>query len=664
MRQGVRSVGVVAAGIAFFTVGVASAQIVVHADNALRGVPPSLVGANFTSYGKTGSSVADWAPCSLDAAALLPQPVAVWRIPGGILGSFFHINGLYDNANLDGTPNGVDMQHWISVAGGLNGQLLVIMNINASDQELENEVEYLNAPAPATPDPAWTPSKYRFDAKAPAGYFAWLRGKQGHAAPVGVRWFEFGNEVWNSGNDTDTRCNHDATCYGKAAAAIMPKLKAIDPDLQLGVSILTIGQSANPGYKQDDIYAGFATAGSHPDFVFDHGYYGCGKGSEDVAEVKTYLTWADNLATAAKTNRTALSQAFPDCGDKIGMFVDEFGPQACASDSADEPWEQYGPWETAAAAHVYAAALHDGYTHASYYSWNGSPTDPNGGRSALASGQKTVDANFWGLWFASAFLKGAASEVAVDGTPGDLRVFAVSTGPLLRVLVVNTNATASVSGPLQVAGGTAGNVVAYTMDTSFGTPSKVPAQRSGVPQTAPVPAAANLDKLSFGPYSTTLFEIDMGSAVAPSAPAAATGCMTTVSTGGGTSGATSTSTGGGTSTTGSGSTVSGGGDTATGGANTVTGGGNTTTGGGNTVTGGGNTTTGGGSAVTGSGNTVTSAGASGGTSSTSATATSAGDSGGSSGCGCRVADHKRSGWLETVVAAVGIALVCRRRRKG
>ena len=102
-----------------------AAQLVVHADRALRGVPPQLIGANLTSYSKSGNSTADWVPCCLGPAAMLPQPVALWGTPGGIIGDFFHINGLYDNdrAHFDNPGNGVDMVHWLKVADQLRGRL-------------------------------------------------------------------------------------------------------------------------------------------------------------------------------------------------------------------------------------------------------------------------------------------------------------------------------------------------------------------------------------------------------------------------------------------------------------------------------------------------------------------------------------------------------------
>ena len=111
-----------------------AAQLVVHADRALRGVPPQLIGVNFSSYSTVGSSTADKMPCCLGPAAMLSQPVALWRTPGGIVGDFFHINGLYDNdpAHFDNPGNGIDMVHWVKAADRLRGGLVHVLNINAT----------------------------------------------------------------------------------------------------------------------------------------------------------------------------------------------------------------------------------------------------------------------------------------------------------------------------------------------------------------------------------------------------------------------------------------------------------------------------------------------------------------------------------------------------
>ena len=480
-------------------------RLTVHADQALRSVPAQLVGANLTSYGKTGSSVADWEPCCLGPAVTLPQPIALWRAPGGILGDFFHLNGLYDNTNLAGTPNGVDLIHFVNLAERLRGGLVHILNINASDQELVNEVEYLNSPAPASPAPGWTPTSFRFDAVAPAGYFAWLRARHGHPAPALVKYVEIGNEVWNNFNDTDMRCNHVASCYGAQAAALAQKLKQKDPSLQVGVSVLTVGQSANPGYLARDIYAGFKSAGTSPDFVFDHGYYNCNRGPENGAQAQASILWADGIAAAAARNRSELTNTFGAArAGQIALFLDEFGPQACGN--GPDAWEGFGPWEAAAAAHVYAAALHAGLTYVSYYSWNGDPGNANAAGYGLVNGTSTVDANFWGVWLASRFIAGAASEMAVDGVPAGLRAFAVRSASQLKILLLNPSPTSPATVSVAIAGGAAGAASQLRLNPSYAS-NGVPTVRSAVPQSAPQPSAANLSALTLPTLSATLLEM-------------------------------------------------------------------------------------------------------------------------------------------------------------
>jgi hypothetical protein len=485
---------------------------VVRADRVLRAVPPRFLGANLTSYGKTGSSVADWEPCCLGPAESLPQPIALWRTPGGILGDFFHLNGLYDNGNLDGTPNGVDLLHFVKVAERLRGGLLHVLNVNASDQELSNEIEYLNSPAPERAGKGWTDRSFRFDAAAPEGYFAWLRAKHGHVKPVGVRYVEIGNEIWNHFNDTDNRCNHEARCYGVQAAALSAKLKAKDPALRIGVSILTVGQSANPRYRAPSIYAGFKSKGAIPDFVFDHGYYRCNQKPaphlpEGPAVAGASILWADGLAISTSTTQAELREAFGARANGIEIFLDEFGPQACDDPDA---WEGFGPWQTAATAHVYAAALHAGISHVSYYSWNGDPQDPDAAGYGLVNGKSAVDANYWGLWFAARFLAGATGEVEVRGIPAKIRAYAVRSANAVKVLLLNADATATIS--LAVEGGTEASY--FRMDQSYAAKG-VPAKRRSVPQIPPKAAPADLSALRLPPLSTTLVEVKLKAAAPP-----------------------------------------------------------------------------------------------------------------------------------------------------
>jgi hypothetical protein len=234
---------------------------------------------------------------------------------------------------------------------------------------------------------------------------------------------------------------------------------------------------------------------------------------EDANVARASILWADGLAKSTGTTRAELRSAFGARGDEIEIFLDEFGPQAC--DDPD-PWEGFGPWETAATAHVYAAALHAGIAHASYYSWNGDPEKPDAAGYGLVNGKTTVDANFWGLWFASRYLAGATSEVEVQGIPAGVRAFAVRSASGVKVLLLNANAAAASTLSLTVAG--AGEASQLRMDQSHAAKG-APAKRRSVPQTPPRPSAANLAALDLPPLSTTLVEVKL-KAPAPPEPGA------------------------------------------------------------------------------------------------------------------------------------------------
>jgi len=189
---------------------------------------------------------------------------------------------------------------------------------------------------------------------------------------------------------------------------------------------------------------------------------------------------------------------------RIAFFLDEFGPQACGN--GPDAWEGFGPWAAAAAAHVYAAALHAGLTHVSYYSWNGDPANPNVAGYGLVNGKSTVDANFWGVWLASRFVAGAATEIAVDGVPAGVRAFAVRSAMQLKVLLLNASPGSPAKVTVAVEGGTAGPATQLRLDPSYASKG-VPSVRSAVPQTAPRPVPANLKALTLPALSATLLEM-------------------------------------------------------------------------------------------------------------------------------------------------------------
>ena len=116
------------------------------------------------------------------------------------------------------------------------------------------------------------------------------------------------------------------------------------------------------------------------------------------------------------------------------------------------------------------------------------------------------------------------SEVALEGAPAALRAFAVSSDKQLRVLLINTSASAPLQLSLSVNGRTSTAARAFRMDQSYATIASVPAQRSGVPQKAPVASPVSIAAFTAAPLSTTLLEVDLAEGSAPRAAPAGSGC--------------------------------------------------------------------------------------------------------------------------------------------
>ena len=150
--------------------GAESSVVTIRAGTVLRGVPPRFLGANFTSFGKSGTSPADFKPCCLGPLPALGRPL-LWRTPGGVLGSFFHfLSGTYAD-DPDPAPNGVPFDSFVKAATDRGSGLLHILNWNATDQELLNLIDYANGAVPERSGPGWSLTSYKQQDAAPKGYF-------------------------------------------------------------------------------------------------------------------------------------------------------------------------------------------------------------------------------------------------------------------------------------------------------------------------------------------------------------------------------------------------------------------------------------------------------------------------------------------------------------
>jgi alpha-L-arabinofuranosidase len=112
-------------------------------------------------------------------------------------------------------------------AEAVNAQLLLTINYSTgSRQEAKNLVEFCNIDSPASIDKNWMTRSYGFKDSAPKGYFAWLRSRLGHPEPLGVRYWEIGNEIYFTKDRT----------YLDKALSYARAMKEVDGSIKVGIT--------------------------------------------------------------------------------------------------------------------------------------------------------------------------------------------------------------------------------------------------------------------------------------------------------------------------------------------------------------------------------------------------------------------------------------------
>jgi hypothetical protein len=112
------------------------------------------------------------------------------------------------------------------------GGAVPVLTVNfatGTAQEAANWVEYMNGESPGLSEGSrwgWTPDSYGGNAKAPPGYFAWLREYFGNRQPYGVKYWAVGNEFEARSTPSWTR---DATQYYWGGEGRITSLMSRDP---------------------------------------------------------------------------------------------------------------------------------------------------------------------------------------------------------------------------------------------------------------------------------------------------------------------------------------------------------------------------------------------------------------------------------------------------
>ena len=179
--------------------------------------------------------------------------VHLLRYPGGETANFVHWRD-----GVGAVPERLDFQdefrrprthnhgtlEFAGIAEAVGAAMIITANYKTgSPQEAANWVEFCNAQAPP-PRPEWSETSYRGDEIAPQGYFAWLRARLGRAAPLSVRYWEVGNEVYF----------HKDNAYLSKAESFARAMKLRDPSVRVYVSadsLLYVDKSEYPTLRAE-----------------------------------------------------------------------------------------------------------------------------------------------------------------------------------------------------------------------------------------------------------------------------------------------------------------------------------------------------------------------------------------------------------------------------
>jgi alpha-L-arabinofuranosidase len=161
--------------------------------------------------------------------------IKILRFPGGETSNAYHWRegvGPVQTRPVGKDEYGVAMKLFLGTlefaeaAKAIGAETLITVNYkNGSAQEAANWVEYCNGIAPVG-QTGWREQSYAADEAAPAGYFAWLRARHGHKEPLGVRYWEIGNEIYF----------HKESGYIANAERFSSLMKKKDPSIKIGLS--------------------------------------------------------------------------------------------------------------------------------------------------------------------------------------------------------------------------------------------------------------------------------------------------------------------------------------------------------------------------------------------------------------------------------------------
>ncbi|MGO8836876.1 MAG: alpha-L-arabinofuranosidase [Limisphaerales bacterium] len=271
----------------------------------------------------SGMNVAVW-----DSAFDTPQTITeltnmgtrALRFPGGSDSDDYH--WVYNRQDADNWSWSTSLASFIHVITNMNGQAMTTVNYGSGfTNEAAAWVAYANTTTANT-------HPLGVDALGtnwhPAGYWASLRvaaplktddGKNflriSRTAPLGLKYWEIGNEVYGSWETDSNSVPHDPYTYALRARDYISLMKAVDPTIKIGV-VVTPGEdsyannTSHPAYNAREgtyhngwtpvLLATLTSLGVTPDFLIHHRYSQPPGGEDDAGLLQSSTGWASDAA--------------------------------------------------------------------------------------------------------------------------------------------------------------------------------------------------------------------------------------------------------------------------------------------------------------------------------------------------------------------------------
>ena len=310
-----------------------------------------------------GVNLAIWdgyydSPSNFTTAALLQEMgLRCVRVPGGSGSDEYH---WASNTKLSETWQWqASFPEMMRVATNINAQVFVTVNHGSgSPQEAAAWVAYCNADAglfgtandvPLGVDSGgrnwqtagyWSRLRSRTAAQNPDNQFDFLA--LGRSAPLGVKYWEVGNECYGTWEQDTNALAHHASTYAQRATNFIARMKAVDPTIKIGVVGVPGENQYDNGYRDHPAYnartaqtnygwtpvlvASLKSLGVTPDFLVHHHYPQwtdpnnvAGSPDNDAGLLQSTSNWANDAATL----RQHVTDYFGSGGTNIELVVTE-----------------------------------------------------------------------------------------------------------------------------------------------------------------------------------------------------------------------------------------------------------------------------------------------------------------------------------------------------